>query len=92
VKEDLLNFAAEFNCYLQFSLFGTENLMCTAWSSYVNNARFEVLSDAQRIKRILQLKKDKYLDRVLISHNIHTKNKLVFTFNVFISFCFFIIC
>ncbi|XP_012225282.1 phosphotriesterase-related protein isoform X3 [Linepithema humile] len=71
VKEDLLIFADDHkNCYLQFSLFGTECFMCQ------QEPNVDVLSDAQRIKRIKKLKENKYLDRVLISHNIHTKNKL----------------
>ncbi|XP_011635599.1 phosphotriesterase-related protein isoform X1 [Pogonomyrmex barbatus] len=71
-KEQLMEFADATKCYIQFDLFGTE---C---SLYQLNPSIDMLSDAQRIKRIALLKKEKKLDRVLMSHDIHTKHRLVY--------------
>lgn len=67
----LLEFADETKCYCQFDLFGTE---C---SFYQLNPLVDMLSDAQRIDRVKCLRDDKKLDRVLLSHDIHTKHRLV---------------
>lgn len=36
-----------------------------------------MISDAQRIERVKYFRDNKKLDRVLLSHDIHTKHKLV---------------
>lgn len=69
--EQLMEFADETKCYIQFDLFGTE---C---SFYQLNTSIDMLSDAQRVKRIAQLKKEGKLHRVLLSHDIHTKHRLI---------------
>ncbi|EGI61262.1 PREDICTED: phosphotriesterase-related protein [Acromyrmex echinatior] len=70
-KEQLMEFADATKCYIQFDLFGTE---C---SFYQLNPLIDFLSDAQRVKRIALLKKEKKLNRVLMSHDIHTKHRLI---------------
>lgn len=66
-----MEFADDNKCYIQFDLFGTE---C---SFYQLNPSVDMISDAQRIKRIARLKKEGKLHRVLMSHDIHTKHRLV---------------
>ncbi|XP_067206567.1 phosphotriesterase-related protein-like isoform X2 [Linepithema humile] len=58
--------------YVQHDLFGTEHSFCRMRNKYYN-----ILSDAQRIKRFAKLKDEGNLDRILISHDIHTKDRLV---------------
>ncbi|XP_070167606.1 phosphotriesterase-related protein-like isoform X1 [Polyergus mexicanus] len=70
-KEQLMEFADDNKCYIQFDLFGIE---C---SYYQMNPSVDMPSDAQRIKRITRLKKEGKLHRVLMSHDIHTKHRLV---------------
>lgn len=57
--------------YCQFDLFGVE---C---SMYQLNLEVDMPSDAQRIQKILRLFKEGYDDRVLMSHDIHTKHRLI---------------
>lgn len=66
----LLEFAAT-GAYCQFDLFGTE---C---SFYQLNTEFDMPSDAQRMDYITRLVREGYEDRILISHDIHTKHRLV---------------
>lgn len=68
--EDLLEFA-KLNCYCQHDLFGIE---C---SFYQLHAPTDMPSDAQRIDRIALLKDDGRLDKILMSHDIHTKHRVV---------------
>nr|XP_012225468.1 PREDICTED: phosphotriesterase-related protein-like [Linepithema humile] len=67
-KQKFMEFVDDTNCYLEFSLFGNPS------SLEIGN---DILSDAQRIKRIKRLKEEGKLNRVLMSHDIHTKNRLV---------------
>ena len=57
--------------YLEFDLFGVE---C---SHYQLNGQVDMPSDAQRINRLYQLIVEGYEDKLLISHDIHTKHRLV---------------
>lgn len=66
----LLEFA-KIGAYCQFDLFGSE---C---SFYQLNERFDMPSDAQRMDNIIALVNDGYEDRILMSHDIHTKHRLV---------------
>lgn len=66
-----MEFADATKCYIQFDLFGIE---C---SFYQLNPSVDMMSDAQRVKRIALLKKEEKLNRVLMSHDIHTKHRLV---------------
>lgn len=68
--EELLEFA-NFGCYCQLDLFGTE----VSW--YQLNPNADMPSDAQRIDRLKLLKDEGKLDRILMSHDIHTKHRLV---------------
>lgn len=74
-KEDLLEFS-KIGCYCQFDLFGTE---C---SYYQLTPTTDMLSDAQRLDQMKILCEDGKLEKLLMSHDIHTKHRLV---------CFFVI-
>lgn len=66
----LLEFS-KIGCYLQFDLFGIE---C---SLYQLNPNVEMPSDGQRLKKVMKLMAEGLTDRVLLSHDIHTKHRLV---------------
>ncbi|KAJ6647442.1 Phosphotriesterase-related protein [Pseudolycoriella hygida] len=68
--DKLLEFAA-FGVYCQFDLFGTE---C---SHYQLNPTSYMPSDYQRIENIIKLSKEGFTNRLLMSHDIHTKHRLV---------------
>lgn len=57
--------------FLEFDLFGIE---C---SHYQLNREVDMPSDAQRIHRLHQLIEEGYEDKLMISHDIHTKHRLV---------------
>lgn len=82
-----MEFAGDFGCYCQFDLFGIEN------SYYQLAEEIDFPSDAQRMDRIASLGENGFLNRILISQDIHTKHRLVsFSFGrgeVVISKCFF---
>ena len=67
----LAEFATEFGCFCQFDLFGIEN------SYYQIKPCIDFPSDAQRIGLIQSLLDEKYEDKVLMAHDIHTKHRLV---------------
>ena len=69
--ELLLEFADEFNCYNQFDLFGTEN------SYYQFQQSLDFPNDATRMNLINCLINGGFDDRILVSHDIHTKHRLV---------------
>lgn len=62
---------AKLGVYCQQDLFGTE---C---SLYQFAMHIDMPSDAQRMDSAILLAKDGYEDRILISHDIHTKHRLV---------------
>lgn len=66
----LLEFA-KLGVYCQFDLFGTE---C---SYYQLNSEHDMLSDGQRMDKIVALVREGHEDRILMSHDIHTKHRLV---------------
>lgn len=68
--EDLQEFA-NLGTYCQFDLFGTE---C---SYYQLNPTSYMQSDEQRLTHILELINAGCSDKILISHDIHTKHRLV---------------
>nr|CAD7256030.1 unnamed protein product [Timema shepardi] len=68
--EVLLTFA-ESGAYCQQDLFGTE---C---SHYQFHSTYDMPSDAQRIDRIKLILEDGRADQILISHDIHTKHRLM---------------
>ncbi|XP_029964950.1 phosphotriesterase-related protein-like [Salarias fasciatus] len=65
----LLDFA-QMGSYLEYDLFGTEML------NYPFDPAVDMPSDAQRVKTVAFLMKEGYEDKVLISHDIHSKNRL----------------
>ena len=67
----LAEFASEFGSYCQFDLFGIEN------SYYQIKSTIDFPSDAQRIAMIQSLIGDKFEDKILMAHDIHTKHRLV---------------
>uniref|UniRef100_A0A2C9K1D6 Uncharacterized protein n=1 Tax=Biomphalaria glabrata TaxID=6526 RepID=A0A2C9K1D6_BIOGL len=66
----LLDFA-DLGTYLEYDLFGIEV------SHYQLTESFDMPSDAQRIQFIKSLLQEGYEDKVLISHDIHTKHRLM---------------
>ena len=68
--EQLMEFA-DLGCYCQFDLFGTEV------SFYQLNPPTYMPSDAQRLDKIVKLIENGKVERVLMSHDIHTKHRLV---------------
>ncbi|CAH2039285.1 unnamed protein product, partial [Iphiclides podalirius] len=68
--EELLEFA-KLGGYCQFDLFGTEV------SYYQLNESVSMPSDAQRLDKIEELIKQGKEDRILMSHDIHTKHRLI---------------
>ncbi|XP_049953158.1 phosphotriesterase-related protein [Schistocerca serialis cubense] len=68
--ETLLEYAS-LGSYLQQDLFGTE----CSWYQLEPNT--DMLSDAQRIQRIVELISNGLTDRILMAHDIHTKHRLV---------------
>ena len=69
-RSTLLDFA-EVGCYLEYDLFGIET------SHYQLTESIDMPSDAQRIQTVKFLLDEGYLDQVVISHDIHTKHRLV---------------
>lgn len=57
--------------YLEYDLFGIET------SYYQQNEDVFMPSDGQRIQMIQELLKEGYKDKILISHDIHTKHRMV---------------
>ncbi|XP_068196737.1 phosphotriesterase-related protein isoform X2 [Antennarius striatus] len=68
-ESELLEFA-NMGSYLEYDLFGIQVL------SYQFNLDVDMPSDSQRVKTLAFLIKEGYEDRLLISHDIHTKNRL----------------
>lgn len=73
--EELFEFS-KFGCYCQMDLFGTE----VSW--YQLNPNADMPSDSQRVDRLKMLADEGKVDRILMSHDIHTKHRLV-------SYCLF---
>ncbi|KAK1174075.1 phosphotriesterase-related protein-like [Huso huso] len=68
-SEKLLEFA-KLGSYLEYDLFGTEML------NYPFNPDVDMPSDNERIKRLRLLIGEGFEDRIVIAHDIHTKNRL----------------
>jgi phosphotriesterase-related protein len=68
--EKLIEFS-EIGCYCQMDLFGTE----VSW--YQLNPTADMPSDAQRVERLKSLLDRGKLEKILVSHDIHTKHRLV---------------
>ncbi|XP_060638318.2 phosphotriesterase-related protein isoform X1 [Anolis sagrei] len=68
-EKKLLEFA-RLGCYLEYDLFGTEFI------SYQMCPDIDMPSDNERILRIRMLIDEGYEDKLLIAHDIHTKNRL----------------
>ncbi|KAI4905205.1 hypothetical protein NFI96_011031 [Prochilodus magdalenae] len=66
---ELLEFA-KLGSYIEYDLFGTEML------DYIFNPEIDMPSDSQRIKTLAFLIKEGYEDKLLVAHDIHTKNRL----------------
>lgn len=74
--DQLLEFA-KMGTYIQYDLFGTE---C---SLYQLNLTVDMPSDAQRINNLMRLIDEGYVDKILMSHDLHTKHRLVSNWNIF---------
>lgn len=66
---ELLEFA-KMGSYLEYDLFGTEML------NYPYSLEVDMPSDSQRVKTLVFLVKEGYEDKILVAHDIHTKNRL----------------
>ncbi|KAM6948889.1 N-acetyltaurine hydrolase [Aplochiton taeniatus] len=66
---ELLEFA-KLGSYLEYDLFGTEML------NYPYNLEVDMPSDSQRVKTLAFLVKEGYEDKIVVAHDIHTKNRL----------------
>lgn len=66
---ELLEFA-KLGSYLEYDLFGVEML------NYPFNLEVDMPSDSQRVKFLSFLVKEGYEDKIVIAHDIHTKNRL----------------
>eukprot|EP00743_Colponemidia_sp_Colp-15_P002178 GILK01002364.1.p1 GENE.GILK01002364.1~~GILK01002364.1.p1 ORF type:complete len:361 (+),score=58.31 GILK01002364.1:40-1083(+) len=62
---------AETGCYLEFDLFGVEV------SHYQLNDKVDMPSDGQRIKTIAALVQKGLVRQIMVSHDIHTKHRLL---------------
>lgn len=88
-NDDTLLEFAKLGVYCQFDLFGTE---C---SLYQLAMHIDMPSDAQRMDQAVLLANEGYEDRILMSHDIHTKHRLVclftllYTTNIYIMIDFF---
>ncbi|CAH0584518.1 unnamed protein product [Chrysodeixis includens] len=71
LEDDTLLKFAEQGTYCQFDLFGVEV------SYYQLNVATDMMSDAQRINKIKLLIEEDFIDRILMSHDIHTKHRLI---------------
>ena len=67
----LIEFASEFGSYCQFDLFGIEN------SYFQLKPNIDYPSDAQRIALIQNLIEEKFEEKILMAHDVHTKHRLV---------------
>uniref|UniRef100_A0A3Q3KLD3 N-acetyltaurine hydrolase n=1 Tax=Monopterus albus TaxID=43700 RepID=A0A3Q3KLD3_MONAL len=67
-ETELLEFA-KLGSYLEYDLFGTEML------NYSFNLDVDMPSDCQRVKTCVSFREG-YEDKILIAHDIHTKNRL----------------
>jgi phosphotriesterase-related protein len=68
--EKLLEFS-DFGGYCQYDFFGLE---C---SHFQMNLKIDMPSDAQRIEKLKILRDHGKLNQILMSHDIHTKHRLV---------------
>ncbi|XP_022046838.1 phosphotriesterase-related protein [Acanthochromis polyacanthus] len=66
---ELLEFA-KLGSYLEYDLFGVEMLI------YPYKLDVDMPSDCQRVKALALLVKEGYEDKIVIAHDIHTKNRL----------------
>lgn len=73
--EKLVSFS-DLGSYCQLDLFGTE----VSW--YQLNPSADMPSDAQRVDRLKLLADHGKLERILVSHDIHTKHRLVSFINL----------
>lgn len=88
--DELLEFA-KLGSFLQYDLFGIEvskffNLLLDYFFNFyflIKVSHYEVVdyldmpSDAERVKKLKLFKENGYLDRLLISQDIHTKHRLM---------------
>lgn len=66
---ELLEFA-KLGSYLEYDLFGVEML------NYPYNLEVDMPSDSQRVQALSLLVKEGYEDKIVVAHDIHTKNRL----------------
>uniref|UniRef100_A0A8D0GES2 N-acetyltaurine hydrolase n=1 Tax=Sphenodon punctatus TaxID=8508 RepID=A0A8D0GES2_SPHPU len=69
-EKKLLEFA-KLGCFLEYDLFGTEFI------HYHFRPDIDMPSDNERVLRIRMLIDEGYEDRIVIAHDVHTKNRLM---------------
>lgn len=69
--DELLEFADRTKCFIEFDLFGNEN------SYYELSDDLDMPSDGDRISRLKALTEQGQSHRIVISHDIHTKQRLM---------------
>lgn len=70
---EVVEFAAQTKTICEFDLFGNE-------ISYYQCADYAMPNDAARIQQIKALIENGFADQITISHDIHTKHRLVCVF------------
>ncbi|CAN8026103.1 unnamed protein product [Ixodes persulcatus] len=71
LEADVLAEFAGLGCYCEYDLFGIET------SHYQPEPRFDMPSDAQRLSLLKSLVDQGFEDRIVVSHDIHTKHRLM---------------
>ncbi|KAG1653087.1 Phosphotriesterase-related protein [Nymphon striatum] len=71
ISQESLSEFAKIGCYNEFDLFGIET------SYYLPNTKISMPNDGERIKRIKYLIEEGYENKITISHDIHTKHRLM---------------
>lgn len=69
--DQLVEFAASHGCYCEHDLFGIET------SHYQPGPHFSMPSDAQRLAQLARLVEEGFGDRIVVSHDIHTRHRLM---------------
>ncbi|XP_050026936.1 N-acetyltaurine hydrolase [Dermacentor andersoni] len=67
----LVEFAQSYGCYCEHDLFGLET------SHYQPAPSFSMPSDAQRLVQLKRLVDEGFVDRIVVSHDIHTRHRLM---------------
>ena len=70
-SQDAVRMVADAGCYVAFDNFGVEGTF-----RHPSSGRLVELADGERIEEVVRLVRDGYLERILVSHDIATKDRL----------------